>query len=99
MLFRSFQGLSFYNLKVTDSSGSVLFSARKLRLDAELLPFFREKKIVISRAYLEGPVFSTVLTPVRPKTAPKPVMTKLSGQIPVPVMPERNADRKSTRLN
>jgi len=92
-LFLPFQGLSFTNLKVTDASGNVLFAARKLRLDAEIVTFFREKKIVITRAYLEGPVLTTVLSPVRPKTGKPPViMTKLSGQIPIPVVPEGGPD-------
>ena len=96
-LYLPFRGLNFENLKVMDKKGRALFSARQLAIDAEFIPFFREKKIMIRNVYLDHPVYEAVLKPETPAAAePPPVMTKLSGQIQVPVASDKPKMNLST---
>lgn len=96
-LYLPFRGLNFENLKVTDKKGRAIFSARQLALDAEFMPFFKEKKIIIRNVYLDHPVYKVILKPETPAgTEPAPVMTKLSGQIEVPVASDKKKIDLST---
>ena len=87
------QGLCFTNLSVKNEDGSLLFFTRKLTLAADPVAFFRDKKIIVKRVVLESPIYDCALEPVPgPASKPDPApMTKLSGQIPVPLIPERRA--------
>ncbi|MBI3315854.1 MAG: hypothetical protein HYZ87_02635 [Candidatus Omnitrophica bacterium] len=87
-LYLPFEGLIFHDLKVMDSGGRTLFSAKKLSLNARLIPFFKEKKIIVDRVSLESPVYEWPLEPAPRKQATLPPKTVLSGQIPVPVVPD-----------
>lgn len=85
-LYLPFRGLNFENLRVMDKKGRPIFSARQLAIDAAFIPFFKEKKIVIRNVYLDHPIYEATLKPETPAAAePPPVMTKISGQIEVPV--------------
>ena len=89
-LYLPFRGLNFENLKVMDKKGRAIFSARQLAIDAEFIPFFKEKKIMIRNVYLDHPIYEAVLKPETPPgPPPPPVMTKLSGQIEVPVASDK----------
>lgn len=85
------RGLTFTNLTVKNEDGSLLFFTRRLTLAADPAAFFKDKKIIVRRVVLESPVYDCALEPTPDPagnrgTAP---MTKLSGQIPVPLIPER----------
>lgn len=84
ILVLPFQGVSLHNLKVADKTGAPIFSAKKLAINVRLLPFLREKKIVINNVYLESPVYDYVMEPKKIVVAAPPPMTELSGQIQVP---------------
>ncbi len=85
-LYLPFRGLNFENLKVLDKKGRPIFSARQLAIDAAFIPFFKEKKIVVRNVYLDHPIYEAALNPeIPPGLLPPPVMTKISGQIEVPV--------------
>ena len=84
ILILPFQGASLHNLTVTDKTGAPIFSARKLAVNVRLIPFIKEKKIIISNVYLENPVYDYVMEHKKIVLAPPP-MTRLSGQIQVPM--------------
>ncbi len=87
LVYLPFEGFSFHNLKVWEKNGQPVFLSKKLSVNAKLVPFLKEKKIIISNVYLDSPVYEFLLEP-RVKTAePAPLKTKLSGQITVPVVP------------
>lgn len=85
ILVLPFQGLSLHNLKVSDKTGAPLFSAKKLAVNIDLISFFREKKIIISNVYLDSPVYDYVIEPKKIIVAQPPLMTRISGQIRVPL--------------
>lgn len=88
VLFIPFHGISFYQVGVFEESGEPLFQAKRVTVNARLMPFFREKKIVVNRLLLEGPYFDWTLKDRRKKKTQAPPKTLLSGQIDVPVVPE-----------
>ena len=88
ILYLPFRGFCFYNLKVMEKTNLPVFSAKKLSLDIKLIPFLKEKKIVVANVYLHSPVYDVLLEP-RQKIVEAPApKTKLSGAIPVPVIKE-----------
>lgn len=96
-VYLPFRGLSFYNLKIMDRSGRLLFSAKRLSLNARFMEFIRTNKIVINRVELDQPVFDYAPAPPAPAAPPPPpVMTKISGQIAVPVVPKQKKISLST---
>ncbi len=84
-LYFPFHGFIFYNLHVAEKNGAPLFSARRYGLDIKIIPFFREKKIVITNIYLDRPVYDLLLEPRKKTEAKKEIKTEISGQISVPV--------------
>ncbi len=85
-----FRGLTFHGLEVMDFTGRPLFAAEKLTIDAEILPFLRENRVIVRRVHLDSPVFDWSLEPA-PKPGTKPALpprTRMTGQIEVPVAPE-----------
>ncbi len=89
LLFLPFRGLSFYNIKVMDEKSALLFSARRLSANVKLLSFLRDKKIIFSNLELDTPLYDFLLEPAKPEKEAPPLKTKISGQIPVPVIPEK----------
>ncbi|MGH7197689.1 MAG: AsmA-like C-terminal region-containing protein [Candidatus Omnitrophota bacterium] len=87
-LYVPFQGLSLRGLEVKDKEGLPLFSAKRLLLDIKLIPFFREKKIIVNRFTLDAPIYEVLLDPPSVPSAPAP-KTRISGQITVPVAPAK----------
>ncbi len=90
-LYLPFEGLSFRDVKVLDQKGYLLFSAKKLALNARVLPFLTDKKIIVSNLHLDTPVYELHTEPLRASAPEPPVKTQISGQIDVPVVP--NEDR------
>lgn len=87
-LYLPFRGLRLDSLKVWDKAGRPLFYARSLLVDFKLIPFFREKKIIVSRFTLDAPVYELLMDAPQAPILPPP-RTRLSGQIAVPVVPAR----------
>ncbi len=87
-VFLPFQGLSFYNLKVMKKNGAPIFSSKRLSINVRLIPFLREKRIVVNHVYLDAPVYDFSLEAPMPPKKTLSLMTKISGQIPIPVIPE-----------
>ncbi len=92
-LYTPFRGLSFSNFKVVRSlDGRTLFAAKTLALDVRVLPFLKEKKLVVRNVFLDSPVYDWVLKDPAAQVAetppPPPKKTKISGQIVVPVILE-----------
>ena len=87
ILFIPFRGFTFDGLKIYENDGALLFSADSLTLNVRVLPFFREKKIIIDRFIIDSPAYDYTL---EPETAVKqaPPKTVISGQIDVPVIPD-----------
>src|SRR3989344_7040657 len=54
-VYLPFWGLSIDGLKVTSPEGAQLFSAKNLLLRVPLLPFFLQKKLVVSQAVFNEP--------------------------------------------
>ncbi len=79
------EGLSLHNLTVRDKSDHLLFSAKKLAVNIRLIPFLKEKKIIVTNVFLENPVYDAVLRPKKIVVSKPPPMTQISGQIPIPV--------------
>ena len=93
ILFVPFRGFTLDHLKVYENNGTLLFSANSLTVNARLLPFFREKKIIIDHFIIDSPVYDyTMAAEEAPKEpAPKTVL----GQLDVPVVPDTpHADLK-----
>ncbi len=88
ILYLPFQGVIFDQLRVSDKNGELIFSAKNFVVDLQLIPFFKEKKLVLRRVTLEAPVYDHILKLQSPAAAGPPRMTKISGQIPIPVIPE-----------
>lgn len=85
ILFIPFHGFSFIRPAVFEKDGSLLFKANRVTVNARLIPFIREKKIVIDRLLLDHPVLDWSTKYKKPtSTAPAP-KTVISGQIEVPV--------------
>lgn len=85
-LWLPFEGLSLHDLKVEEANGTPLFTAKKFAVNVRLLPFLRDKKIVISDLQLLRPEYELILErPAGPRPAAPPPMTRISGQIAVPV--------------
>lgn len=82
-----FRGLSFHRLRIMKKDGDLLFTAKQMSLDVKMIPFLREKKIIVANVYLDNPVYDFLLEPER-SAPPPPPKTKISGQIAVPVIPE-----------
>lgn len=89
ILYLPWRGLSLSDVRVMERSGAVIFSAKNLIVDVRIIPFFKEKKIIISKATLEGPLYDYVLKPKKTVIEPPPPKTKISGQITVPVVPNK----------
>ena len=92
-LYIPFRGLIFSDFKVVRSlDGRTLFAAKTLALDVRVLPFLKEKKLVVRNVFLDSPVYSWVLkdtaAQLAAKPPPPPKKTKISGQIVVPAVPE-----------
>ena len=87
-VFIPFHGLSLTHVAVFEPDGEPLFQARRVTLNARLLPFFREKKILVNRLLLDGARTNWVLEPGAETPAGPPPKTVISGQIEVPVVPE-----------
>jgi hypothetical protein len=88
-LYLPFRGLSFEQLVVMSKERELIFSARKLSLDVKLIPFFKEKKIIVRNVVLDHPVYDVGVTAsvLDPKTAPPAApKTQISGQIEVPIV-------------
>ncbi len=84
-LWIPFRGLTFRNIRIGDpKTGRVIFAARHMALNVRLIPFLTDKKIVVANVYLDSPVADLALEPER-EPLPPPPLTKISGQIPVPV--------------
>lgn len=86
-LYLPFRGLRLDGLRVWDKAGRPLFYARSLLIDLKLIPFFREKKIIINRFTLDSPVYEWLLDAPSAPVLPVP-RTRISGQIAVPVVPK-----------
>ncbi len=88
VLFIPFHGISFYRVEVLEPSGESIFRSHRVTINARLLPFLREKKILINRFLLQDPSFDWALeNPAKKKLQPPP-KTVISGQIDVPVIQE-----------
>lgn len=87
-LFLPFKGLCLRHLKVFDKAGLLIFSANEASLDAKILPFLKDKKIILSKISLDSPVYDWLLETDKTQPVTPPLMTKISGQIPVPTIPE-----------
>ncbi len=86
ILYLPFEGLSLRNAKIMEKSGETIFTARKLAVNVKWLPFFREKKIIVSNILLDTPFYDATLEP-KPKKPKTPTLkTKISGEIEVPVV-------------
>ncbi len=84
-----FRGLSFHHLQIMKKDGGLLFAAKQMSLNVKIIPFLREKKIIVANVYLDNPVYDLLLEPERgAPPPPPPPKTKISGQIAVPVIPE-----------
>ena len=88
-IYLPFKGLSLHHLKVWDKHGLPIFSAKRFSMNVRILPLLREKKIIVSSVQLNAPVYDVVLEKEGAAPPPPPPMTKISGQIPVPVVPDR----------
>ncbi len=86
LLYLPFRGVAFDNLSVTEKNGAPIFSAKEMSFDIKWVPFFKEDKIIVRNVYLDSPVYDFCLKPRRVIIAPRPVKTKISGQIDVPVI-------------
>ncbi|OIO38779.1 MAG: hypothetical protein AUJ72_01885 [Candidatus Omnitrophica bacterium CG1_02_46_14] len=96
VLWLPFEGLSFHNLSVHDKTDHPLFSAKKLSANIRLFLFLKEKKIIVSNVVLESPVYDAVLEPKKIIIKSRPPMTKISGEIEVPVVSdEKKIDLES----
>ena len=84
-VFIPFHGLSLTRVGVFEPDGEPIFRARRVTVNARLLPFFREKKILINRLLLDGAAGDWVLEPPAAPPGPK---TAISGEIEVPTVPE-----------
>ncbi len=93
-LYFPFHGFIFYNVRVREQNGTPLFSAARYGIDVKIIPFLREKKIVVASIYLDSPVVDLVLEPRQKKAPPKEIKTELSGQITVPT----TGDARKIRL-
>lgn len=87
VIYVPFEGLGLSDVTVRNTAGEMLFKARKAAVNVRILPFFREKKIIVSRLYLREPHYehgaAAAATPIRQA----PAFTQISGQIPVPTIP------------
>lgn len=92
-----FKGLSFSDFRIVASDKRVLFSVKKLSLDVRVIPFMKEKKLIVRNVTLESPVYHWALEGPAPplKESPPPPRTKISGQITVPVLPEKSSPELS----
>ncbi|OIO39346.1 MAG: hypothetical protein COT00_01310 [Candidatus Omnitrophica bacterium CG07_land_8_20_14_0_80_50_8] len=89
ILILPFEGVSLHRLTVRDKNGNPLFSTKKISVNMRLIPFFKEKRIIISNVVLENPLYTLVLEPAKDVAAKPPRMTQISGQIPVPVVSDK----------
>lgn len=80
-----FHGLSLTRVGLFEPDGTPIFRARRVTVNARLLPFLREKKVLVNRLLLEGAYYDWVLERPR-KPAPAPPKTVISGQIEVPTI-------------
>lgn len=94
-LYLPFEGFSLHQVKITDKNGFLLFSAKKLAINVRILPFFTDKKIMISNLYLDSPVIELQTSPKKTAVVKPPIKTQISGQIDVPVI----SDQKKVALN
>ncbi len=81
-----FHGLSLRRFGIFEQDGKPILRARRITVNVRLLPFLRDKKIMVSRLLVDGANYDWVLEPLAagPKSpAPKTVL----GQLNVPVVP------------
>lgn len=100
-LYVPFKGLSFTNFMIVSQDGRVLFQARSLALDVRLIPFLKEKKLMIRNIRVDSPVYDWALkgaASAPPKRILPPPKTKISGQIALPVLPPEDAPPDLTEL-
>lgn len=87
-LYLPFQGLTLERVQVFDEDGSPLFCANKLAFDIKIIPFFKQKKIIVRNLLLDSPIidYYTENEKIAPST---PVQkTVISGQVAIPAIPE-----------
>ncbi len=85
IIFLPFRGFTLERLKVFEKDGTPIFSARLLSIHIKILPFFREKKIIIDHFVIDSPVWDySLATEKQPKETPP--KTVISGQIEVPAV-------------
>lgn len=85
-LYLPFRGLSFLDLKVAEADGRPLFVADRVTVNVRLIPFLKDNRIVIADLAIDRPVYDWNIAP-KPKTPVEPPpMTRISGQIAVPVV-------------
>lgn len=92
-VFIPFHGLSLTGFGLFEQDGEPIFRARRLTVNARLLPFLREKKIFIDRLLLDGAHYDWVLERASPDAQEPPPKTVISGQIEVPVVPQGQRPR------
>ncbi len=86
-IFIPFHGLSLTQVGIFELDGKPLLQARRVTLNARILPFIQEKKILVNRLLLDGAQYDWVLEP--PPGAPEPPAPKtVLGQLDVPVIPQ-----------
>ncbi|MBI2094540.1 MAG: hypothetical protein HYT89_00015 [Candidatus Omnitrophica bacterium] len=89
VLVLPFRGVILHDLVVRGRSRDLIFFSRKFSVDVRLLPFFRENKIIIRNILLDSPVYAVNLDPEKTPPPAPPPKTRISGQIDVPVVPEK----------
>lgn len=87
-LYLPFQGLILEGASVHVPAEGIRFRADRVVLDVRLSDLVRDKKIVIDTLRLDRPFYEWVLHPASAKPQPPPTMTRLTGQLAVPVVGE-----------
>ena len=88
-VYLPFYGLTLYGLEVSRPDGTEFFSARSLTVDIRLWRFFAGKEIILSKLRLEGPSYEHWLDGPVPSAEGPPAVTRLTGQIAIPPIPEK----------
>ena len=84
-IFIPFHGLSLTNVGIFEPDGKRVLEARRITANVRILPFLRDKKILINRLLLESAQYDWVLNhpaAITQLPAPKTVL----GQLDVPVI-------------
>jgi hypothetical protein len=82
-VFVPLHGLSLTGVAVFEPDGRPILSARRITVNVRLLPFLREKKIVVNRLLIDGASYDWTMGASK-KPEPAPPKTVISGQIEVP---------------